>query len=49
VAFADGHSEIHKWKTSVTLVRVTYGNLQRVNVTQNEDLAWMARRTPRKP
>jgi len=49
VAFADGHSEIHKWKTSVTLRKVTYNNLQRVDVTQNEDLAWLARRTPRKP
>ena len=49
VAFADGHSEIHKWKTSVTLVKVGYKSLQRVNVTDNEDLAWMARRTPRKP
>jgi len=49
VAFADGHSEIHKWKTSVTLVKVSYISLQRVNVTQNEDLAWLAQRTPRRP
>jgi prepilin-type N-terminal cleavage/methylation domain-containing protein/prepilin-type processing-associated H-X9-DG protein len=49
VAFADGHSEIHKWKTSVIRRKVTYSNLQRVEVTENEDLAWLARRTPRKP
>ena len=47
LGFADGHAEIHRWKTSVTLVKVSYTTLQRVEVTQNEDLAWMARRTPR--
>jgi prepilin-type N-terminal cleavage/methylation domain-containing protein/prepilin-type processing-associated H-X9-DG protein len=49
VAFADGHSEIHRWKTSVTLAKVTYENKQRVAVTLNDDLTWLARRTPRKP
>jgi len=48
VAFADGHSEIHRWRTSVTLVKVSYTLLQRVDVTQNDDLAWLARRTPRR-
>jgi len=48
VAFADGHSEIHKWKTSVTLLKVSYTLVQRVDVTQNPDLAWLANRTPRR-
>jgi prepilin-type processing-associated H-X9-DG protein len=49
VTFADGHSEIHKWRTAVTTAKVTYESKQRVDVTSNDDLAWLARRTPRKP
>ncbi len=47
LGFADGHAEIHKWKTGVSLVKVTYTIVQRVEVTLNEDLAWLASRTPR--
>jgi hypothetical protein len=44
---ADGHAGIHKWKTAATAARVTGRAVQRVGVSQNEDLAWPARRTPR--
>jgi prepilin-type N-terminal cleavage/methylation domain-containing protein/prepilin-type processing-associated H-X9-DG protein len=47
ITFADGHSEIHKWKDATTVRKVTYSIVQRVNVTQNPDLAWLAERTPR--
>ncbi|MDB6123876.1 MAG: hypothetical protein JWQ71_2869 [Pedosphaera sp.] len=46
MAFADGHAEIHKWKTSETLRPVTYTMVQRVSVTANADLAWLATHTP---
>lgn len=46
MAFADGHAEIHKWKTSETLRPVTYTLVQQVNVTANADLAWLAAHTP---
>lgn len=47
ITFADGHSEIHKWKDPATVRKITYGLVQRVAVTDNQDLAWLARRTPR--
>jgi len=47
LGFADGHAEIHKWSTDVTLRKPTYQRVQQVSVTGNRDLAWMAERTPR--
>jgi prepilin-type N-terminal cleavage/methylation domain-containing protein/prepilin-type processing-associated H-X9-DG protein len=49
LGFADGHSEIHKWRTSVTLRKVSYQKVEQVSVSGNQDLAWMAERTPRSP
>jgi prepilin-type N-terminal cleavage/methylation domain-containing protein/prepilin-type processing-associated H-X9-DG protein len=49
LAFADGHSEIHRWVTGVTLRRVSYQKVDQVSVTANRDLAWLAERTPRAP
>jgi len=41
-AFADGHSEIHKWVSSVGTVKVTYGSFQGLNVaTTDVDYNWM--------
>ena len=46
--FADGHSEIHKWRDSRTVRGVSYGKVQRVQMgTFNPDLAYLAARTPR--
>jgi len=46
-AFADGHSEIHKWVDSRTKVAVTYtGNLTlNVPSANNQDVLWLAQRT----
>ena len=38
-AFADGHSEIHKWKQSSTIV--VNGNVARRGVTPTPDWQWM--------
>ena len=38
-AFADGHSEIHKWKNASTVV--VGGNVARRGVTPNPDWQWM--------
>jgi prepilin-type processing-associated H-X9-DG protein len=46
LAFADGHSEIHKWRDPQTVRPVTYILLDRVNVTADQDLAWLSQRTP---
>jgi prepilin-type N-terminal cleavage/methylation domain-containing protein/prepilin-type processing-associated H-X9-DG protein len=50
MAFADGHSEIHKWRDANTLRKVVYNssNARSVKVDKNADLAWLANRTPRK-
>jgi prepilin-type processing-associated H-X9-DG protein len=51
LTFADGHSEVHKWKDSRTLHKINYttSGATRVNIsgTASPDLAWMAQRTPR--
>jgi prepilin-type N-terminal cleavage/methylation domain-containing protein len=49
LSFADGHSEIHKWRDPNTLRPVLYssGNGQRIDVVNSADLAWLAQRTPR--
>lgn len=49
IAFADGHAEIHRWKRPDTFRPVSYTSVQRVSVTTNPDLQWMAERTPRRP
>jgi prepilin-type processing-associated H-X9-DG protein len=47
LAFADGHAEIHKWKVPGTFRPVSFTTVQRVSVTSDPDLAWMAAHTPR--
>jgi prepilin-type N-terminal cleavage/methylation domain-containing protein/prepilin-type processing-associated H-X9-DG protein len=42
-AFADGHSEIHKWKQASTMV--VGGNVARRGVTPNPDWQWMKEHT----
>ena len=51
LSFADGHSEIHKWRDPNTLRPVLYssGNGQRIDVVNSADLAWLAQRTPHAP
>jgi len=49
VSFADGHAEVHQWKTSVFLVPVKYisqPGTGGVSYSQNVDLAWLAQHTP---
>jgi len=55
MAFADGHSEMHHWQTSVPSLPVVYltGNYPsagRYNVpgVNNADLAWLAQHTPQR-
>ena len=43
IAFADGHSEIHKWIDPRT--RVINGNVSSSTQTGNRDIEWMAERT----
>ncbi len=49
VGFADGHSEIHKWVDSRSLLPVQYTVRNRVDITgtMSKDLQWMSLRTPR--
>jgi prepilin-type processing-associated H-X9-DG protein len=52
IAFADGHAETHKWLNPQTIIPVTYqahvaGVNQQVNVTADQDLSWLALKTPR--
>jgi prepilin-type N-terminal cleavage/methylation domain-containing protein/prepilin-type processing-associated H-X9-DG protein len=48
ISFADGHSEIHKWAGSNIVLPVIYSTAgrQKINVTTDPDLAWLARHTP---
>ena len=47
IAFADGHSEVHKWQTAVVCPPVIYSSVHNVDVGQpNADLLWLAQRTP---
>jgi prepilin-type N-terminal cleavage/methylation domain-containing protein/prepilin-type processing-associated H-X9-DG protein len=47
ISFADGHAEIHVWKDPHTVVPVdTTKIIQRVSVTGNADMAYLARMTP---
>jgi prepilin-type N-terminal cleavage/methylation domain-containing protein/prepilin-type processing-associated H-X9-DG protein len=47
IAFADGHSEIHKWKDLRTMPPVHYDNNLKLNVPspENPDVAWLQIRT----
>jgi prepilin-type N-terminal cleavage/methylation domain-containing protein len=45
-AFADGHSEIHKWVNETT--KVKNGNVAQVTVTGSKDWAWLANVTTEK-
>ncbi len=45
-AFADGHSEIHRWRSSILKLRLTFQDLARIPVTpQDPDFAWIIERT----
>ena len=45
-AFADGHSEIHKWRASVTKYPVRFTDWSRTSVSlQDPDFAWMLQHT----
>jgi prepilin-type N-terminal cleavage/methylation domain-containing protein/prepilin-type processing-associated H-X9-DG protein len=48
LGFADGHSEIHVWRDSRTIVPVKYIALRRVGffTSPNQDLGWLALHTP---
>ena len=45
-SFADGHSEIHKWRDSRTIQPVTYNSLNNMPVRGSLDCGWIAQRTP---
>lgn len=49
IAFADGHSEIHKWRSSVLTKRLTYGFTAMTVAATDPDLLWLRERTQRKP
>ena len=47
IAFADGHTEVHKWQDPNTTKKVIYVfSTSVVPVTGSRDLAWLAQRTP---
>jgi len=45
-SFADGHSEIHKWKMRSTLQAVTYGSINNTLCRGSQDFGWVIERTP---
>ena len=52
-SFADGHAEIHKWKSSLSTGRVlavTYNDIGAIasGGATEKDIPWVAFRTPRK-
>jgi prepilin-type N-terminal cleavage/methylation domain-containing protein/prepilin-type processing-associated H-X9-DG protein len=50
VAFADGHSEIHKWQDSAKNGRVTYGSFVAPGPARpDRDILWMRAHTQRQP
>ena len=51
IAFVDGHSEIHRWRASVTRVGISAVNtFPGLSVPANDvDVAWLRERTQRKP
>jgi prepilin-type N-terminal cleavage/methylation domain-containing protein len=47
LTFADGHSEIHKWRGKFSNEPVTYGRLINVGVLRSDpDMIWLAQHTP---
>ncbi|MCX8090365.1 MAG: DUF1559 domain-containing protein [Verrucomicrobiae bacterium] len=48
VAFADGHSEIKKWRDSRTRRTITFTKMPEFNAPNSVDYLWMAERTPRR-
>jgi len=50
IAFVDGHSEVHKWRSSVPRVKVTLTTFGGLGVAATDaDVMWLRERTPRKP
>jgi prepilin-type N-terminal cleavage/methylation domain-containing protein len=47
IAMADGSSLMHKWVNPLTLHPVTYTYDDNISVNKSQDLAWLARATPR--
>jgi len=47
IGMADGSSVMHKWQNLLTLHPVTYTYDDNLQVTKNQDLAWIANATPR--
>jgi prepilin-type N-terminal cleavage/methylation domain-containing protein/prepilin-type processing-associated H-X9-DG protein len=45
-SFADGHSEIKKWRDARTIRNVTYQDLPNISVRGSVDYAWMIERLP---
>ena len=48
IAFADGHSEIHRWRGSTIKARVTYSGTMQLNVPAGDsvqDVEWLQQRT----
>ena len=45
-SFADGHSEIHKWRDSRTLAPVSYTSINNMVARGSLDYGWIAQRTP---
>ena len=45
-AFADGHSEIHKWMDARTGTPVTYSIINGLSVRGSVDVGWIQQRTP---
>jgi len=48
IAFADGHSEIHKWKDSRTMPPVNRRQPPNVSQKDNQDVVWLWEHTTRK-
>jgi prepilin-type processing-associated H-X9-DG protein len=48
-SFADGHSEIHKWRDARTMPPIQYGSYVTANVAspRNNDIAWIQDHTVR--
>ena len=46
LSFADGHSELHKWKGSATKVKVSFSyNAPPLDAASRQDFQWLAERT----
>jgi prepilin-type N-terminal cleavage/methylation domain-containing protein/prepilin-type processing-associated H-X9-DG protein len=45
-SFADGHSEIHRWRDSRTIAPVRYNSINNLGVPGSVDYVWINQRTP---